>query len=58
MGGLAHISEKAVKIKAPRETSLTDKQQGDEVMDEILTYNNEDLEATWAVLQWLKSKNA
>ncbi|MCK4786562.1 MAG: TM0106 family RecB-like putative nuclease [Desulfobacteraceae bacterium] len=28
----------------------------DEVMNEILTYNQEDLEATWAVLNWLKSK--
>ena len=27
-----------------------------EVMAEILAYNREDLEATWAVLQWLKSK--
>jgi predicted RecB family nuclease len=25
-------------------------------MGEILKYNNEDLEATWAVFQWLKSK--
>ena len=27
-----------------------------EVMNEILAYNREDLEATWAVLNWLKSK--
>lgn len=26
------------------------------VMDQILEYNREDLEATWAVLQWLKAK--
>jgi len=26
------------------------------VMDEILTYNQEDLAALWAALQWLKSK--
>ncbi len=25
-------------------------------MDEILTYNEEDLQATWAVLEWLKSR--
>ncbi len=27
-----------------------------ELMGEILAYNREDLEATWAVLQWLRSK--
>lgn len=27
-----------------------------DVMDEILQYNQEDLEATWAVFQWLRSK--
>ena len=27
-----------------------------ELMGEILKYNSEDLEATWAVFQWLKSK--
>ena len=27
-----------------------------EIMDEILKYNREDLEATWAVLQWLREK--
>lgn len=30
--------------------------QRDEVMNEILAYNREDLEATWAVLNWLRSK--
>lgn len=30
----------------------------DEVIGKILVYNREDLEATWAVLQWLKSKRA
>lgn len=29
-----------------------------EVMEKILVYNQEDLEATWAVLTWLKSKVA
>ena len=27
-----------------------------EVMDQILAYNREGLAATWAVLQWLRSK--
>jgi predicted RecB family nuclease len=27
-----------------------------EVMDKIIAYNKEDLEATWAVFEWLKSK--
>jgi len=31
--------------------------QRDAVMNEILDYNREDLEATWAVLKWLKSKS-
>jgi predicted RecB family nuclease len=35
---------------------MEDEKQRAEVMDKILTYNKEDLEATWAVLQWLKSK--
>jgi len=29
-----------------------------ELMDEILAYNEEDLQATWAVFEWLKSKTA
>lgn len=37
-------------------TEMADERQRAEVMDEILTYNEEDLQATWAVLQWLKSK--
>jgi len=32
-----------------------DAQLRKDVMDKILLYNREDLEATWAVLQWLKS---
>ena len=35
---------------------MEDEKERTEIMDEILTYNKEDLEATWAVLQWLKSK--
>jgi len=34
-----------------------DPDQRDKVMAEILKYNQEDLEATWAVLNWLKSKS-
>jgi predicted RecB family nuclease len=37
-------------------TELEDAVARDEVMDEILKYNEEDLAATWHVLQWLKSK--
>lgn len=37
-------------------TETEDQKQRDEMMNQILTYNREDLEATWAVLQWLKSK--
>ncbi len=36
-------------------SELQDPQQRDQVMDQILTYNREDLEATWAVLKWLRS---
>lgn len=34
-----------------------DPAERDEVMAQILDYNREDLEATWAVLTWLKSKS-
>ncbi|MCK5241980.1 ribonuclease H-like domain-containing protein, partial [bacterium] len=33
-----------------------DEKERDMVMDEILAYNREDLEATWKVFQWLQSK--
>jgi len=33
-----------------------DSEKRNEVMNEILVYNREDLEVTWAVLNWLKSK--
>lgn len=36
------------------ETESADKRQ--ELMREILAYNREDLEATWAVLRWLRGK--
>ena len=37
-------------------TEMDDEIQRAEVMDKILKYNEEDLQATWAVLQWLKLK--
>ena len=37
-------------------TETEDEQLRDEVMEQILVYNQEDLEATWAVLRWLKKK--
>lgn len=39
-------------------TETADERERAAVMDQILAYNREDLEATWAVLQWLKSKQA
>jgi len=37
-------------------TETEDQKQRAELMNQILAYNREDLEATWAVLKWLKSK--
>lgn len=37
-------------------TEMEDEVARNEVMDAIRTYNREDLEATWAVFQWLLSK--
>jgi predicted RecB family nuclease len=37
-------------------TEMDDFGQRQEVMDEILRYNQEDLEATWAVMNWLRGK--
>lgn len=37
-------------------TEMDDPQERQEIMDEILKYNREDLEATWSVLQWLQAK--
>jgi len=31
---------------------------GQELMDKIIAYNKEDLEATWAVFQWLKARQS
>ena len=37
-------------------TETSDEAKRQELMGEILKYNREDLAATWAVFQWLKSK--
>jgi predicted RecB family nuclease len=37
-------------------TETSDEGKRKELMDEILAYNKEDLEATWVVFQWLKNK--
>jgi len=37
-------------------TETSDEEKRRELMDEILAYNQEDLEATWAVFRWLRSK--
>ncbi len=37
-------------------TETEDDAMREEVMDAIRTYNKEDLEATWAVMQWLLEK--
>lgn len=37
-------------------TETADEAKRQELMDEILAYNKEDLEATWAVFEWLKTK--
>jgi predicted RecB family nuclease len=39
-------------------TETEDEATREQVMDAIRTYNREDLEATWAVLQWLKTRGA
>lgn len=39
-----------------RATETQDEAKRKELMDEILKYNREDLEATWAVFRWLRSK--
>ena len=37
-------------------TEMQNAEQRDAVMAQIRGYNREDLEATWAVLQWLRGK--
>jgi predicted RecB family nuclease len=39
-------------------TETQDAKQRDGIMEKILAYNREDLEATWAVLNWLKGKRS
>ena len=36
-------------------TETEDQAIRDEMVDQVLRYNEEDLRATWAVLRWLKS---
>lgn len=38
-------------------TETGDKKHRQEIIDQVLTYNQEDLEATWAVLEWVMSKS-
>ncbi|WP_348262855.1 TM0106 family RecB-like putative nuclease [Telmatobacter sp. DSM 110680] len=38
-------------------TETRDEQLRAQIMDQILKYNDEDLEATWAVFEWLRGKN-
>jgi len=38
-------------------TETEDETERQAIIDEVITYNREDLEATWAVLQWAKFKN-
>ena len=45
----------AAFIKA---TETSDEKKRKELLENILTYNREDLAATWAVLEWLKTKKA
>jgi hypothetical protein len=35
----------------------SDEEKRKELMDKILAYNKEDLEATWAVFEWLRGKS-
>lgn len=37
-------------------TETGDHEARTQIMDQILTYNREDLAATWAVLEWLKAR--
>jgi predicted RecB family nuclease len=39
-------------------TDSADQAKRTAIMDEVLAYNREDLEATWAVLEWLRSLDA
>ena len=37
-------------------TETSDEQLRAQIMEQILQYNNEDLEATWAVFEWVRRK--
>jgi predicted RecB family nuclease len=37
-------------------TETSDEQLRAQIMEQILKYNDEDLEATWAVFEWLRGK--
>ena len=39
-------------------TETSDEGKRKDLMDKIVAYNKEDLEATWAVFRWLKGKAA
>lgn len=39
-------------------TETGNEQHRREIMDQVLTYNREDLEATWAVMEWVRSKGS
>jgi predicted RecB family nuclease len=39
-------------------TETEDESQRAAIVDEILAYNREDLEATWAVLEWLRTRSS
>lgn len=39
-------------------TETSDPAGRDQIMGQILAYNEEDLDATWAVLSWLLAKSA
>jgi predicted RecB family nuclease len=37
-------------------TETSDEQLRAQIMEQILKYNDEELEATWAVFEWLRGK--
>ena len=43
-------------VQYVRAVETQDEDQRKRIMDDILRYHKEDLEATWAVLEWLRSK--
>jgi predicted RecB family nuclease len=53
---LAEANGEWAMAKYIEATETQDANQRAAVMAEILAYNQEDLEATWAVMKWLKEK--